>query len=275
MPRTEFRTAKSARTYERTLETATRLFREKGFAATTMRDIARESGLGLGALYYYFSSKEEIILHFYAREGDRAAEAFTNWRDTMPSRLPEALAAYLRMRLDLLTPHRELLRVAMKEAVDRDSPLCPIHPASRPMLEQNVGLFRAIVEQTGAARGNEALEWARTLWLGQMGILGYWLFDRSPDYAMTHRAIDLFAQMVRLGGALSRLPGVGATRRQLFALTAPFFEYETETEERETREALLPSEEVSHAPDSVLPPVSADAAPDAAAPGSRYGPHEH
>jgi AcrR family transcriptional regulator len=276
MPRTEFRTAKSARTYERTLETATRLFREKGFAATTMRDIARESGLGLGALYYYFTSKEEIILHFYAREGDRAAEAFAERFDTMPARLPEAVAEHLRMRLELLEPHREILRVAMKEAVDRDSPLCPFHPASRAVLEQNLGLFGMMVERTGAAKGSEVADWARSLWLGQLGIIGYWLFDRSPDYAMTHRAIDLFAQMVRLGGTLSRLPGIGTVRRQLFALAAPLFEYANETAIIEGRDAAeawresgLPPEEVPDAPDDVLSPVPADAAPDALAAGPR------
>ncbi|RLB92804.1 MAG: TetR/AcrR family transcriptional regulator [Deltaproteobacteria bacterium] len=34
---------------------------EKGFQAMTMRDLSSESGLSMGALYSYFSSKEEIL----------------------------------------------------------------------------------------------------------------------------------------------------------------------------------------------------------------------
>jgi len=38
-----------------------KLCREKGFQAMSIRDLSRVSGLSLGALYYYFSSKDEII----------------------------------------------------------------------------------------------------------------------------------------------------------------------------------------------------------------------
>ena len=44
------------------LETALRLFRERGFDETTMRDIASACGLSLGAAYHYFPSKEALVL---------------------------------------------------------------------------------------------------------------------------------------------------------------------------------------------------------------------
>ena len=40
---------------------ASRLFAEKGFGATTMREIASGAGLQQSSIYYYFSSKEEIL----------------------------------------------------------------------------------------------------------------------------------------------------------------------------------------------------------------------
>lgn len=43
------------------LEAALRLFAEKGYNATTNADIAREAGITAAALYYYFSSKEELF----------------------------------------------------------------------------------------------------------------------------------------------------------------------------------------------------------------------
>lgn len=40
---------------------ASRLFAERGFGATTMREIAERSGLRQSSIYYYFSGKEEIL----------------------------------------------------------------------------------------------------------------------------------------------------------------------------------------------------------------------
>ena len=43
------------------LDTAARLFREDGYAATSLRDIADACGMKAGSLYYHFASKDAII----------------------------------------------------------------------------------------------------------------------------------------------------------------------------------------------------------------------
>ena len=43
------------------LEHATRLFAERGFAGTTLQDVAESMGLKRPALYYYFKSKEALL----------------------------------------------------------------------------------------------------------------------------------------------------------------------------------------------------------------------
>ncbi|MFN3955820.1 MAG: TetR/AcrR family transcriptional regulator [Pararhodobacter sp.] len=45
----------------RLLAAAARLFRTKGYAATTVRDIGAETGILSGSLFYHFRSKEEIL----------------------------------------------------------------------------------------------------------------------------------------------------------------------------------------------------------------------
>lgn len=45
----------------RALEAALKLFSSQGFGATSMRQIAAESGLSVGNLYHHFSNKEEIF----------------------------------------------------------------------------------------------------------------------------------------------------------------------------------------------------------------------
>ena len=43
------------------LEHATRLFAEKGFAGTSLQDVAESMGLKRPALYYYFKSKDDLL----------------------------------------------------------------------------------------------------------------------------------------------------------------------------------------------------------------------
>ncbi len=45
----------------RILGAAARLFREKGYSGTTLREIARAARIKAGSLYYYFPSKEAIL----------------------------------------------------------------------------------------------------------------------------------------------------------------------------------------------------------------------
>jgi AcrR family transcriptional regulator len=45
----------------RILVHATHVFCDKGYAAASMRDLSRASGVSLSGLYYYFDSKEELL----------------------------------------------------------------------------------------------------------------------------------------------------------------------------------------------------------------------
>mgnify|MGYP000604341506 FL=1 len=48
-------------TRERILLEAARLFRHRGYAATTLREVADASGIKAGSIYYHFESKEQIL----------------------------------------------------------------------------------------------------------------------------------------------------------------------------------------------------------------------
>lgn len=59
MPKTDLK--KSGRTRERILLAAASLFRQQGYTAATLRDIAKEAGMKAGSVYYHFGSKDEIL----------------------------------------------------------------------------------------------------------------------------------------------------------------------------------------------------------------------
>ncbi len=55
-------------TKDRILDSAERLFAERGYDATSLRAITREAGVNLAAVNYHFSSKEALLRALFARK---------------------------------------------------------------------------------------------------------------------------------------------------------------------------------------------------------------
>jgi AcrR family transcriptional regulator len=53
---------RGALTHELVLSTSTELFAERGFSATTMRQLADRAGLPLSSFYYYYRRKYDVLL---------------------------------------------------------------------------------------------------------------------------------------------------------------------------------------------------------------------
>ena len=51
----------SIETKEAIMNTALKMFSEKGYAAVSMRDISGEVGIRASSIYYYFKSKQDIF----------------------------------------------------------------------------------------------------------------------------------------------------------------------------------------------------------------------
>jgi TetR/AcrR family transcriptional regulator, cholesterol catabolism regulator len=52
---------------ERLLSVAAGLMADRGFAQTTMRDVARETGYSLAGMYYYFENKDDLLFQIQQR----------------------------------------------------------------------------------------------------------------------------------------------------------------------------------------------------------------
>lgn len=59
VPKPKFKQTRDTR--EAVLSAAAKNFREKGYAAVTLREIAKTAGLTTGSLYYHFKSKEDVV----------------------------------------------------------------------------------------------------------------------------------------------------------------------------------------------------------------------
>jgi TetR/AcrR family transcriptional regulator, cholesterol catabolism regulator len=75
------------------LSVAARIFRVKGFAGTTIQEIADEVGMLKGSLYYHFSSKEELLYLVIKQAVSRGLDAMARWRQMRADPLTRLRAA--------------------------------------------------------------------------------------------------------------------------------------------------------------------------------------
>lgn len=68
-------------TVRKILDTAERLFIEKGYDRTSLQEIIQETGLSKGAIYHHFASKEDILYSVCDRIGRRNGEILSKVRD--------------------------------------------------------------------------------------------------------------------------------------------------------------------------------------------------
>jgi AcrR family transcriptional regulator len=198
-------TKKSAETRERILEAALKTFRERGFARATMREVAIEAGVASGAAYYYFDSKDAIVMAFYERaQGEMHAtiEAALERSAT----LEERLKAIIQTKLAYFGPNRKLLG-ALSAHTDPEHPLSPFSKDTAAIRGQDIAHFeRAVVDSRVKLPPDLQPYLPRLLWMYQMGLILFWVYDRSPEQRRTIALFEQTMKMLLLGLKIAGLP---------------------------------------------------------------------
>lgn len=211
-------TVKAEETRERILDAALKLFRQRGFDETTMRDIAAEAGMAVGAAYYYFRSKEELVMAFYVRTADEARELLPARLDRT-SDLKKRLRAILDLKFTQFAEHRRLLVALSRIGIDPSHPLSPFGSETEPMRRESIDAFRAAIDGASTRVPKDLQrDLPSLLWLYQMGLILFWMFDESPHQLRTTKLIDGTLDLVVRLIQLSSLPFMGPLRKRLLAV---------------------------------------------------------
>jgi AcrR family transcriptional regulator len=124
------------------LDEAARLFAERGFPGTTIRDIVRGVDMLPGSLYYHFAAKEDLLAAVYAEGVKRISEhvqAALAKRTDPWQRLTAACVAHLEALLDASAYAQVMIRV-------RPADVPEVAPQLTALRDRYEGLFVELID---------------------------------------------------------------------------------------------------------------------------------
>ncbi|HWH27422.1 MAG TPA: TetR family transcriptional regulator [Mycobacteriales bacterium] len=189
-------------TRTRIVDAALGLFEERGYEGTTMRAVAAAAGVSLGNAYYYFASKDHLVQAFYERsqvEHLAASRPVLDRERDLGARLSGVLHAWL----DTNRRYHDFAVTFFRTAADPDSPLSPFSPQSQPARDAAIALYAEVLHGSDAKVTPAVRErLPEMLWLYSMGVVLYWVHDRSTDVErsrfLVDRTVPLVVRLVNL-----------------------------------------------------------------------------
>lgn len=209
-------TTKGEETRRHIFDCALELFRENGFDATTVQDVAARAGVAKSAAYYYFPSKEAIIQAYYeavqAEQERLCAEVFATTKD-----IRQRLHAAMHTKFDLAQHDRKLLGVVFRYTGEPQHPLSCLGRGTAEIRRRSTQVFQQALAVERLPKDLEQLL-PLALWSLQMGLLVMFLYDTSAAQKRTRQlangSLDFTLKMM----ALAKLPILKPIRNKVLAL---------------------------------------------------------
>lgn len=127
--------------------------------------------------------------------------------------------ALIEAKLTYFTPNRRFLGALMATAADPASPLSPFNASSEDVRAVDIAHFdRAIAETRTAVPSDLAPHLAKLLWFYQMGIVLFWIYDRSAGQQRTRKLLDASLNVLVGLIKVSRIPLLKPARRSVLKL---------------------------------------------------------
>ncbi|HUO51323.1 MAG TPA: TetR/AcrR family transcriptional regulator [Gemmatimonadaceae bacterium] len=193
------------------LSAAARVFAERGYHQTSMRDLARASGVSLAGLYYYVESKEELL---YLIQKNNFARVIAGMRERLEGATDpvDRLMRFIDNHLDYFAAHMAEMKVLSHEAGALSGEwLQTVEEMKRTYVRSLMDILAGIEEAHGPAHANRRV--AAYSLFGMMNWIYNW-YDPLGDLG-----VELLAQNIGrifLGGyvglpvAVASLPRTSA-----------------------------------------------------------------
>ena len=154
--------ARGAATPDRILDAASELFATRGFARTTIRQIAEAARANSALIYYYFGSKGGLLEALVSRV-QAAVHANLERAIALDGTPRQKLEGFIRLQIELLRRRSPLLRLLMREVLNQNE---AVVGSVRRAIEPNLALLSALIREgieAGEFRRVDEVLAARTL----------------------------------------------------------------------------------------------------------------
>lgn len=161
------------------IEVSMRLFASKGFSATSIQEIASESGISKGAFYLHFKSKDDLLLAILQYHFKMIQTAFSEQTASKQSPREKFICQQMALYSHFIT-HRDFLIMLTKEqAIPRNETIKQL--LLEKQMESHQHYRKSIIEIYGP--DIEPYSWDLTIILEGMvkSYMGVLLFS-SPDF---------------------------------------------------------------------------------------------
>lgn len=108
------------------LETAERLFLDKGFALTSTTEIAREAGCNQALVHYYFRTKEQLFIRIFEEKVKIFAGAFFSI-DEKPGTFLEKLTRKIEAHFDIVARNPKIPFLLINEITTNPQRIQALH----------------------------------------------------------------------------------------------------------------------------------------------------
>lgn len=152
------------------IEGAVRVFKKKGYHKATVREIAREANVGLGTIYDYFASKDDILRLFFENYEATFFEKMhrsTNGDEAPPVRLERTYRAVVEAIMEL--EDQVLLAYTQAGSVNRTQLKSILRKESK-----IVGNFQQILTEMGVSAGDSLMNANFLVFSAMFGVLRRW-----------------------------------------------------------------------------------------------------
>lgn len=176
---------------EKIILAAVELITQKGFKSATMKNIARNAGLGDATIYNYFPTKEHIVYGYYEDQFEKVTHTLKTIEKFNEYSFQEQLQTFFETLLETFLPDREFVQKTFKTTFFA---LSQQYGKIRPIKDK----FMAIIEEIfdAAIEVDEIPEQVfreltlQFFWEYYIGIVIYWSNDTSDKFEETTVLID-------------------------------------------------------------------------------------
>jgi AcrR family transcriptional regulator len=185
---------------ERLLTAASRLFAERGFALTSVQDIVERAGVTKGAMYHYYTSKDDLLQQIYTRllavQSERLvgiAESDRPVRERLQAAAVDVVVTTLEHLDDATVSWRSMHMLPPERLAEVRADRRRFHERFRALIEQG--------QREGVLRADVSPDLAAHQFFGGVHHLGTWY---HADGELTPESIgETFAELLLRGLAPS------------------------------------------------------------------------